>query len=131
MRMATLGPRGRPDRRKQSRGGRRGGDKPGFSPLVLVAAEDATSGELCETILAKLHFAVARVDSVDAAVSVISTLLPDVIVARASDVSPLQRAAWPSRLPVVTVTDEVRAPDALVEAIRDAIRGVHPTQQQS
>ena len=120
--------RGRPDRRKQSRGGRRGGDKPGFSPLVLVADEDASSGELCETILAKLHFAVARVNSVDAAVSVMSTLLPDVIVAHALDVSPLQRAAWPGRLPVVTVTDDMRAPDALIEAIRDAIRGSHLPQ---
>jgi len=126
--MSTLGPRGRPDRRKQSRGGRRGGDKPGFSPLVLVAAEDATSGELCETILATLHFAVARVDSIDAAVSVMSTLLPDVIVARARDVSPIQRAAWPSRLPVVTVTEDLRAPEALVKAIRDAIRSAPPPQ---
>jgi hypothetical protein len=120
--------RQRPDRRKQSRGGRRGNDAPGFSPLVLVADEDGASGELCETILAKLHFAVARVDSIDKAVSVISTLLPDVIVARARDVSPLQRAAWPSRLPVVTVTDEMRAPEALVEAIRVAIRTAHPPQ---
>jgi hypothetical protein len=118
--------RQRPDRRKQSRGGRRPGDNPGFSPLVLVADEDGPSGELCETILAKLHFAVARVDSIDAAVSALSTLQPDVIVARARDVSPLQHAAWPSRLPVVTVTDDLRAPDALVEAIRDAIRGAQP-----
>ena len=120
-----------PDRRREPRGGRRPDDRSGFAPLVLVADEDEASGDMCEALLATLRFAVARVDSVDKAVSVISTLLPDVIVARASDVSPLQRAAWPSRLPVVTVTDEVRAPDALVEAIRDAIRGVHPPQQRS
>jgi len=117
-----------PDRRKESRGGRRGVDAPGFSPLVLVADEDGPSGELCETILAKLNFAVARVDSIDAAVSVMATLLPDVVVARARDVSPIHRAAWPNRLPVVTVTDAMRAPDALVDAIRLAIRGAHPPQ---
>ena len=80
------------------------------------------SRELCETILAKLRFAVAPVDSIEQAVKVISTLLPDVIVARARDVSPLQRAAWPSGVPFVTVTAEMRDPDALVAAIRRAIR---------
>jgi hypothetical protein len=111
-----------PDRRRQSRGGRRPGDTPGFAPLVLVADEDAASGDMCEALLATLRFAVARVDSMDKAVSVISTLLPDVIVARARDVSPLQRAAWPSGVPFVTVTDGLHEPDALLDAIRDAIR---------
>jgi hypothetical protein len=77
---------------------------------------------MCEALLATLRFAVARVDSVDKAVAVIATLLPDVIVARARDVSPLQRAAWPSGVPFVTVTDGLRDPDALIDAIRQAIR---------
>jgi hypothetical protein len=111
-----------PDRRREPRGGRRPGDTPGFAPLVLVADEDAASGDMCETLLATLRFAVARVDSVDKAVKVISTLLPDVIVARARDVSPLQRAAWPSGVPFVTVTDDMREPNALITAIRHAIR---------
>jgi hypothetical protein len=111
-----------PDRRREPRGGRRPGDTPGFAPLVLVADEDAASGDMCETLLATLRFAVARVDSVDKAVTVISTLLPDVIVARARDVSPLQRAAWPSGVPFVTVTDDMREPNALITAIRHAIR---------
>ena len=111
-----------PDRRREPRGGRRPSDASGFAPLVLVADEDAASGDMCEALLATLRFAVARVDSVDKAVAVISTLLPDVIVARARDVSPLQRAAWPSGVPFVTVTESLREPDALIEAIRDAIR---------
>ena len=110
------------DRRKLARGGRRPTDKTGFAPLVLVADEDDESGHMCEVILAKLRFAVARVDSVDKAISVISTLLPDVIVARGRDVSPLQRAAWPSGVPFVTVTDGLRDPEALIDAIRHAIR---------
>lgn len=117
-----------PDRRREPRGGRRPGDTPGFAPLVLVADEDASSGDMCEALLATLRFAVARVDSVDKAVSVISTLLPDVIVARARDVSPLQRAAWPSGVPFVTVTDGLREPGALVEAIRQAIRSARAQQ---
>ena len=110
------------DRRKIARGGRRPTDKTGFAPLVLVADEDDESGHMCEVILAKLRFAVARVDSLDKAITVIGTLRPDVIVARAKDVSPLQRAAWPSGVPFVTVTDDIREPDALIYAIRSAIR---------
>jgi hypothetical protein len=126
--LPTTEQRQAPDRRRQSRGGRRPGDTPGFAPLVLVADEDAASGDMCEAILATLRFAVARVDSVDKAVSVIATLLPDVIVARARDVSPLQRAAWPSGVPFVTVTDGLRDPDALVDAIRCAIRAARGTE---
>jgi len=110
------------DRRKQSRGGRRTGDRPGFAPLVLVADEDASSRDMCETILAKLHFAVAPVDSIDKAVSVVGTLRPDVIVVHAKDTAALERAAWPSGVPFVAVTDEMKDPDLLVEAIRRALR---------
>lgn len=113
------------DRRKVARGGRRPADKTGFAPLVLVADEDDESGHMCEVILAKLRFAVARVDSLDKAITVIGTLRPDVIVARAKDVSPLQRAAWPSGVPFVSITDDIREPDALVHAIRRAIRAGH------
>jgi len=114
--------RQRSDRRKQSRGGRRTDDRPGFSPLVLVADEESQSLEMCEAILAKLHFSVAPVNSMEKAVAVIETLRPDVIVAHAKDVMPLQRAAWPSGVPFVTVTEDMRDPHAVVEAIRQAIR---------
>ena len=102
--------RQRPDRRRAPRGGRRPGDVAGFSPLVLVADEDAASGDMCEGLLATLRFAV------------LSTLLPDVIVARGHAVTPLQRAAWPSGVAFVTVTESMREPAALIEAIRAAIR---------
>jgi hypothetical protein len=118
----TPEPRQGSDRRREARGGRRPGDAPGFAPLVLVADEDANGGDMCEALLATRRFAVARVDSVAKAVSVISTLLPDVIVARGRDLSPLQRAAWPSGVPFVTVTEDLGEPEALLEAIRQAIR---------
>jgi hypothetical protein len=121
----TTEPRRETDRRKLARGGRRPTDKTGFSPLVLVADEDDESGHMCEVILAKLRFAVARVDSLDKAITVIGTLRPDVIVARAKDVSRLQRAAWPSGVPFVSITDDISEPDALVYAIRRAIRAGH------
>jgi PleD family two-component response regulator len=116
--------RERSDRRKQSRGGRRTHDRPGFAPLILVADEESQSLEMCEAILAKLHFAVAPVNSVEKAVAIIDTLRPDVIVAHAKDVMPLQRAAWPSGVPFVNVTDDMRDMNMVVEAIRQAIRSV-------
>src|SRR5262245_39235330 len=106
--------RQRPDRRREPRGGRRPTDRTGYAPLVLVADEDGASGDMCEALLATLRFAVARVDSVEKAITVLSTLLPDVIVARGRDVSALQRAAWPSGVPFVTVDGELNDPAALV-----------------
>src|SRR5678816_831525 len=86
------------DRRKVARGGRRPTDKTGFAPLVLVADEDDESGQMCEVILAKLRFAVARVDSLDKAINVLGSLRPDVIVARAGHVSRLHDAPCPAVL---------------------------------
>jgi len=117
-----------PDRRRERRGGRRPDDRPGFAPLILVADEDPASGDMCEALLATLRFAVARVDSIEKAVAVVATLLPDVIVARARDVAPLQRAAWPSGVPFVTVTDSLREPSALIDAIRHAIRSARASR---
>jgi hypothetical protein len=119
----TAEQRERSDRRRQSRGGRRPYDRAGFAPLVLVADEESQSLEMCEAILAKLHFAVAPVNSVEKAVAVIETLRPDVIVAHVKDVMPLKRAAWPSGVPFVSVTEDMRDPHVLVEAVRHAIRG--------
>jgi hypothetical protein len=120
--------RQRSDRRKASRGGRRIDDQPGFAPLVLVADEDAAGGDMCEELLGTLRFAVARVDSVAKAASVLSTLVPDVIVARGRDLTALQRAAWPSGVAFVTVDDSLREPGALIEAIRHAIRTARASQ---
>jgi len=113
-----------PDRRKHPRGGRRADDRPGFAPLILVADEETSSRDMCEAILAKLHFAVAPVDSIDKALSIIGTLRPDVIVVHTRDSTALKRAAWPSGVPFVNVTEELRNPDALIEAVRQAIRRV-------
>jgi len=115
-----------PDRRKTTRGGRRDSDQQGFSPLVLVADDQASSRDLCEAILAKLRFAVAPVESIERGVEVMSSLRPDVVVAKGRDVTPLQRAAPPG-LPFVVVTDEMRDPEKLVDAIRRAIRDARGT----
>ena len=110
-----------PDRRSRPRGGRRGEDKAGYAPLVLLVDEDAASGERCEAILAKLHFAVAPARSVDEALRVMAALRPEIVVARHADAGRLRSEA-PEHVPVVPVDDGI-APEALVEEIRKAIRG--------
>jgi CheY-like chemotaxis protein len=121
MTAVTVEQRGRSDRRAASRGGRRSGDKPGSTPLVVVADEEPGSRATCETILAKLNFAVAPVDSVGRALEVMATLRPQIVVAKVRDAELLKQQ---STAPVVVVTDAMSDPDVLVEAIRTALRGV-------
>ena len=111
--------RGRGDRRRHSRGGRPPPDRPGATPLVVVADEEPGSRTTCETILAKLNFAVAPVESVAKALEVMTALRPEVVVAKVRDAEPLKKQ---SLAPVVVVTDAMGDPDILVEAIRQALR---------
>jgi DNA-binding NtrC family response regulator len=86
---------------------------------VVVADEEPGSRTTCETILAKLNFAVAPVDSVAKALQVMTALRPEVVVAKVRDPELLQQQ---SMAPVVIVTDAMGDPDVLVEAIRQALR---------
>jgi DNA-binding NtrC family response regulator len=87
--------------------------------LVVVADEEPGSRATCETILAKLNFAVAPVDSVAKALQVMTALRPEVVVAKVRDPELLQQQ---SMAPVVIVTEAMGDPDVLVEAIRKALR---------
>lgn len=115
------------DRRSTPRGGRRPGDPRGYSPLILVADEDASNGARCVAILSKLRFAVAPAYSVDEAVKVMRSLHPTLIVARLDDEPELrkQMAADPDlgEIPIVTMTAANDDPNVLVEEIRAALRG--------
>ena len=112
-----------PDRRQLARGGRRPEDVSGYAPLVLVAYEEPVNRQMCEMILAKLHFAVAPVASVDQALAVIPTLQPDIVVARVNDMTLLRHAA--DGIPLVEVTDAMLAADNLISAIRRTLRDAH------
>src|SRR6478672_1953927 len=79
------------DRRATPRGGRRPEDPRGYSPLILVADEDASNGARCVAILSKLRFAVAPAYSVEEAMKVMTALHPTLIVARLSDEPELRR----------------------------------------
>ena len=114
-----------PDRRRTPRGGRRPGDPQGYSPLILVADDDAEAGARCIAILARLRFAVAPCHSVEEAVKVMETLRPNLIVARLRD-EPALRAQMASNpaigdIPLITLTAENDAPQLMIEAIRAAL----------
>jgi len=118
--------RGVPDRRHTPRGGRRPGDPMGYSPLILVADDDASNGARCVAILAKLRFAVAPAYSVEEAVKVMQALRPTLIVARLAD-EPELRAKMATdpeigEIPLITMTAENDDPAVLIEEIRRALR---------
>jgi CheY-like chemotaxis protein len=114
------------DRRNSPRGGRRPGDVQGYSPLILVADDDANSGARCVAILARLRFAVAPAHTVDEAIKIMSSLHPTLIVARLKDEAAL-RAQMENDpqigvIPIVTLTPENEAPQLMIEDIRRALR---------
>jgi CheY-like chemotaxis protein len=97
----------------------------GYSPLILVADDDANSGARCVAILARLRFAVAPAHSVEEAVKVMQCLKPNLIVARLHD-EPALRAQMASdpeigEIPLLTLTAENDEPHLLIEAIRKAL----------
>jgi CheY-like chemotaxis protein len=99
----------------------------GYSPLILVADDDANSGARCVAILARLRFAVAPAHTVEEAVKVMEALHPDLIVARLRD-EPTLRARMAENpaigdIQLITLTEENDAPHLLIEAIREALRG--------
>src|SRR5262252_5371450 len=96
------------DRRSTPRGGRRPGDPKGYSPLILVADEDASNGARCVAILSKLRFAVAPAYTVGEAIKVARPQRPNLSGARLSDEPELRRqmADDPElgKIPIVTMT---------------------------
>lgn len=113
------------DRRRRPRGGRRATDVAGFTPLVFVVDGDDRRRDVCEAILAKLRFAVAPFASVDAAVSVMNGLRPEVVAAGRLEYMGLrERMASGSNglvIPLVLIP-ETASPDDIVEAVRNALR---------
>jgi CheY-like chemotaxis protein len=118
--------RGGPDRRHSPRGGRRPEDPQGYSPLVLVADDDADNGARCVAILSRLRFAVAPAHTVEEAIKVMRALRPNLVVARLADEAALreQMASDPSigDIPLIALNDDNDAPQLMIEEIRRILR---------
>src|SRR5262245_40497394 len=97
------------DRRRQSRGGRRPGDLPGYTPLVMVIDAEPRRRDISEAILAKLMFAVAPVESPEKAVSVIRALQPELVIVGDDDAGTLRRLLdADTAIRIMTLDDEAR-----------------------
>lgn len=90
--------------------------------MILVIDDDSRRREMSEAILAKLRFAVAPFESVDKALAAMPTLRPEVVVAR-EEAAVRLRGRLPSDgkgrdIPLLAITDDLAAPEAMVEALR-------------
>jgi CheY-like chemotaxis protein len=118
--------RRRPDRRRAPRGGRRTDDREGYTPLVLVVDGEVARRDITEAVLARLRFAVAPVESAEKAIALMQAIRPEIIVSpqheaeRLRSASPSDRSGMP--IPIVSVTDDDRDPEILIETIRTALR---------
>jgi hypothetical protein len=110
------------DRRRKPRGGRRATDATGTTPLVMVVDPDARRSDISEAILAKLRFAVAPVDSVDKAIVAIQSLNPEVIVSSEDVRRIVALVPAATGIPIVAIDEDTRTTDALIEAVRRALR---------
>lgn len=107
-----------PDRRRQPRGGRRPEDQDGFAPLVMLVGSEPDVTDRSEAILAKLKFAVTKIDDVDQAIRIVPELRPDLVVAPRAD-APRMRSEVPQNLPVVAMPD---TPEAMLDEILRTLR---------
>ena len=111
-----------PDRRRQPRGGRRGEDREGFSPLVLLVGRQSDVSQQSEAILAKLKFAVSTVESVEEALRVIPDLRPDLIVAGEFDGQRIRGAVQSQVRIVVMHPPSVESAEMLTDKILRTVR---------
>jgi hypothetical protein len=94
--------------------------------MIVVIDGDSGTRDIAEAILAKLRFAVAPFESVDLAMSAMRALLPEAVVARQdaaaaiSGLLPNDRRGRP--IPLLPITDDLEAPEALVDALRRLLR---------
>ena len=110
------------DRRRQPRGGRRGADVEGFSPLVMVVGNHAAVGDAAGAVLARLKFAVVPAASAEDALRIMQTMRPDIVTANAEDAAQIGRER-PDGQAVVVVEDAMRDnAQLLLDQIRAAIR---------
>jgi hypothetical protein len=89
----------------------------------MVVDPNERRSDISEAILVKLRFAVAPVESVDKAVAAIPALHPEVIVSSEDDLRRIV-ALVPSAngIPIVAIDEHTRTTDALIDAVRRALR---------
>jgi hypothetical protein len=94
--------------------------------MIVVIDHDAQRREISETILAKLRFAVAPFASAEQAISAMRGLLPEAVVAHEDAAAVIREHLSSDRsgrtIPLLPVTPDLAAPEALVAALRRLLR---------
>lgn len=101
------------ERRRVARGGRRGADRPGRYPLILVADGYEAARQACARYLVHFHFNVLEAANGDEALAAITSQSPHVVLADwmlpampASRLSQRLRESWRTRdIPVIVLAD--------------------------
>ena len=91
----------------------------------MVVASDAQRRALCESTLERLRFAVAAFPEADPALAALSWFSPDVVVIDRRQASAFREAVpvmSPAPPPVVEFSQDVESNEAVVDAIRVALR---------
>ncbi len=98
--------------------------------MIVVIDEDARRREISEAILAKLRFAVAPFATADQAILAMRALLPEAVVAREDAARAIRDHLSADRMgrtiPLLPITEELAAPEALIEALRRLLRANAP-----
>ena len=94
--------------------------------MIVVIDDDPRRRDISEAILAKLRFAVAPFASADQAISAMRALRPEAIVAREEAAAAIRGRLPNDRggnvIPLLPITDDLAAPEALVEALRRLLK---------
>ena len=93
--------------------------------MILVVAPEAKRRATCEATLERLKFAVATFADAEPALAALSWFSPDVVVIDRREVRAFRKAAPPaplSPLPLVEFSHDLESDDAVVDAVRDALR---------
>jgi len=98
--------------------------------MIVVIDGNSGSRDVAEAILAKLRFAVAPFESVDLAMSAMRALIPEAVVAHESAADAIRGRLPNDRdgraIPLLPITHDLAAPEALVEALRRLLRVRNP-----
>jgi DNA-binding response OmpR family regulator len=115
--------RRRPDRRQYPRGGRRDGDRVGFTPMIFLIHDEVAQRDACAFILLGARFSVVTFGTAQEAMRVGDSLRPDAIVVyqREWDAITVREQARFSGDPIPIIPWPARH-ESLIHALRLAFR---------
>src|SRR2546422_8903482 len=113
------------DRRLHTRGGRRRGDRLGYTPLVFLVTDEPSHLRFWEALLLNLKFAVVPCTGPEPALQASRALRPDVIVVSSRHITMmrdrLRSDGEESAIPLVELVSTPNFVEPVIRAIRGAV----------